>query len=170
MSTSDETASTPVLVRLAVRERDGDHCRGCGQHRGRTPLCGHHTRYGGDVRGMGGARVDEVDYIITVCYGCHAWLHSDKRLLQPLSFAVVHHPGVTIRQLQRWSSAGQRRKPRDPRYGATSLAKVEEIRFLHEQGWALGEIASHLGIPRATVRRIALGSAHPALELTTGQT
>ena len=95
----------PADVRAQVLERDHHCCRVCGRYVDRPAV--HHTNFGGDARGMGGRRVHDPNFLITVGWlpghDCHlGLLHADKRRFQELSWEVVRHPGVSILQLERW--------------------------------------------------------------------
>lgn len=110
-----ESLAIPDDVRRAVDERDHQCCRVCGKWLGdRRAL--HHVIYGGDARGMGGRRVHNVDEIVTVCWlpgdgDCHALVHSNKRLWQPVLLEVARRGGVTARQVLRWQ---RMRRPQQP--------------------------------------------------------
>lgn len=100
-----EDEGIPTDVRRRVLARDGSTCRVCGRFVSQPAL--HHTNFGGDARGMGGQKVHDPDYLITVGWlpghDCHlGLLHAHKRRFQQLSWDVVHHPGVSILQLERW--------------------------------------------------------------------
>ena len=103
-----ETLAIPAAIRTGVHERDQGYCRVCGRHLGAQAGL-HHILYGGDLRGMGGKRVHEIDEIVTVCWmwggNCHDRVHADKGLWQPLLLQVVTRPGLTALQLRRWAIA-----------------------------------------------------------------
>lgn len=105
-----ETLAIPARLRVAVDERDGQHCRVCGEYLGERRAL-HHIRYGGDTVGMGGRRHHAIDNLVTVGWlgarDCHSLVHGDKRLWVPILEVVVTRPGVTALQLLRWS----RRRP-----------------------------------------------------------
>ncbi len=101
-----ETAAIPPALRKQVLTRDAGHCRVCGQYLRHPGI--HHVRYGGDDVGMGGRRKHVVAEMVTIGWAppdvdCHSLVHSDKHRWQPLLLQVVHQPGVTALQLQRWS-------------------------------------------------------------------
>lgn len=103
MSTAQQSLAIPAAVREAVRERDGDVCRLCGQT---SNLILHHVHYGGDEVGMGGRRFHHVDNIVTLGgayqHRCHDTVHSRKGLWVPVLEAVIAQPGVTGLQIKRW--------------------------------------------------------------------
>lgn len=110
----------PQSVRAALDLRDGHNCRMCGiscesTYWGREI---HHCVFGGDVRGMGGARVHDVDEMVTLCRPCHNRAHNEKHLWQPLLLEVVKRGGMTAfalkrqRDVQMRKSAGQRLRKR----------------------------------------------------------
>lgn len=107
---SSETLAIPHELRLAVDDRDQQHCRVCGKYLG-DERAQHHIEYGGSRQGMGGRRKHDLNNLITVCWmwggNCHDLVHGNKRLYVPLLQAVIANPGVTALQLQRWQ---QRRR------------------------------------------------------------
>lgn len=100
-----ETLAIPQAIRDQVDDRDKRFCRVCGRYQGDARAL-HHILYGGDLVGMGGRRVHEVDALVTVCWsfggGCHELVHGNKKLWQPLLLTVVQQPGTTALQLRRW--------------------------------------------------------------------
>lgn len=101
---SRETLAIPQAIRDQVDERDQRVCRVCGRYQGDSRAL-HHIVYGGDSIGVGGRRIHDVDGLVTVCWmfkGCHEFVHSNKKLWQPLLLAVVQQPGLTALQLRRW--------------------------------------------------------------------
>ena len=119
-----ESLAIPDDVRRAVDERDQMSCRVCGKWLGERRAL-HHIVYGGDARGMGGRRVHNVDQIVTVCWlpgdnDCHALVHSNKWLWQPVLLEVARRGGVTAHQVRRWQT---QRRPQTPH---SSPASAEE--------------------------------------------
>jgi len=109
MTGDEETLAIPKAMRLEVQERDGNHCRFCGRYD--ENVCLHHVLYGGDV-GMGARRQHHPDNLISLgwspWHNCHWLVHANKRLWQPIALKVVHQPGLTMLQLNRWE---KRRHP-----------------------------------------------------------
>lgn len=64
----------PGTCRERVRNRDEHKCRWCGKT---DDLNIHHVRY----RSEGGP--DNPKNLITLCFGCHKQVHTNKRLYQP---------------------------------------------------------------------------------------
>lgn len=91
----------PAGLRAAVEARDHGYCRMCGcflNHYGQV----HHLLFGGDRIGIGGARVHELDGLVSLCRDCHGRAHKDKARWQSLLQTVVATDGVTAIQLARW--------------------------------------------------------------------
>lgn len=102
MSSRAESLAIPDGVRDGVDERDGGHCRLCGQQCGDRRVH-HHVHYGGSDRGMGGRRRHRVEEIVTLCNPCHGLAHANKHKWQPVLDELTRRTGVTGLQLLRWS-------------------------------------------------------------------
>ncbi len=89
----------PSSIRLAVHERDQGTCRLCGSFATAPHL--HHVQY----RSQGGRHV--VENLVTLHFGCHDVVHSDKGLWQPILMACVAR-GVNGYQLLRWARAAEK--------------------------------------------------------------
>lgn len=88
-------------MRRRVKKRDFDRCRRCGTG---FDLHVHHVIY----RSQGGPDAD--NNLITLCQGCHATVHSDKRRYQHLCLAYlwmlyVERRCMTLIELERWLDA-----------------------------------------------------------------
>jgi hypothetical protein len=109
-----ETLAIPKALREAVDERDGQHCRVCGQYLGDSRAM-HHIRFGGPRQGMGGRREHDLTNLISVCWmwpgNCHDRVHAQKRLWLPLLERLTVTPGVTGMQLMRWQNSRRRTTP-----------------------------------------------------------
>lgn len=97
----------PLWLRDQVLARDGHTCRFCGLTQ---EVQVHHIEYGGDLRGMGGARVHDVDKMISLCAGCHERVHSRKRLYAPFLLEAVANPGTTVLSLARSAERAERER------------------------------------------------------------
>jgi hypothetical protein len=124
-----ETLQIPQAVRDEVNARDLGHCRFCGRTDGFIAL--HHCLFGGDYTGMGGRRIHDPRFIISVGgafqHDCHRVIHSRKSLWMPLSIEVVNHPGATMLQLKRWSERSARMESR----GSGMAGRIVRRRGLH---------------------------------------
>lgn len=109
-----EARDIPEDLRLAVYVRDALTCRVCGKHLGERAGI-HHVIFGGDDRGMGGRRQHRLAEMVTICWlpgdpgrgvlPCHARVHAEKRLWQPLLLEVAQTTGLTAMALARTASA-----------------------------------------------------------------
>lgn len=111
----------PEAIRTAVDNRDGGRCRWCGAtNRGRDI---HHIEY------RRGASYDVVENLVSLCRGCHSFVHGTPRpggarvtkgVAQEVLFWVITHPGTTgagyWRRLKRnWAAQGLCEHGADPR-------------------------------------------------------
>lgn len=105
------TSTLQPTLRERIIKRDRDRCRRCGTAHS---LHVHHI----DYRSQGGP--DEEWNLITLCDGCHAEVHTDKRRYQPLLRAYiwlvyVERRKLSVLQIERWLSPEPRFK--GPRRG-----------------------------------------------------
>lgn len=107
-----ETVAIPKSLRMAVDDRDRQHCRMCGKWLGERRAI-HHIYFGGDRQGMGGRRDHRLDNLVSLCWlpgdtDCHARAHARKAYWQEhLSTVVTLEANVTALQLARWARRGK---------------------------------------------------------------
>ena len=68
----------------AVRQRDGERCRGCNRGADETRLEVHHRRYGAPKNECGGCVLTGVadDDLVTLCADCHDAITSVRRRIR----------------------------------------------------------------------------------------
>ncbi len=104
----------PDKVRKAIHVRDNYFCRMCGANCELSGVEIHHIVFGGDRIGIGGARIHDLDLMVSLCLKCHQRAHRQKSRWQEALAFVVCRPGLTAAQVIRWkrNSENQKRETR----------------------------------------------------------